>query len=83
MKALLYMAAGSTAVCSAVGHNLEVIQSGVNGLLATSENEWVEALSRASASEILEALPSPISFASPRHVKRSTHLRVPVAATIK
>jgi len=45
MKALLYMAAGSTAVCAAVGHNLEVIQSGENGLLASTEDEWVEALS--------------------------------------
>ena len=46
MKALLYMAASSTAVCSAVGHNLEVIQSGANGLLASTEDEWVEGLSR-------------------------------------
>ncbi len=46
MKALLYMAAGSAAVCSAVGHNLEVIQDGVNGLLVSSENDWLEGLSR-------------------------------------
>ena len=46
MKALLYMAASSAVVCSAVGHNLEVIQSEENGLLATTEREWVEALSR-------------------------------------
>ena len=45
MKALLYMASGSAAVCSAVGHNLEVIQSGANGLLAANEDEWVRALS--------------------------------------
>jgi len=45
MKALLYMAAGSTAVCSAVGHNLEVIQSGENGLLVSTEDDWVEGLS--------------------------------------
>jgi hypothetical protein len=46
MKALLYMAASSTAVCSAVGHNLEVIESGVNGILASTEDAWVEGLSR-------------------------------------
>lgn len=53
MKALLYMAAGSAAVCSAVGHNLEVIQHGVNGLLATSEADWVDALSRLVDDEAL------------------------------
>ena len=53
MKALLYMAAGSTAVCSAVGHNLEVIQNGVNGLLVFSEKDWVEGLSRLVADATL------------------------------
>lgn len=45
MKALLYMAAGSVAVCSPVGHNVEVIQNGVNGILASTDEEWIEALS--------------------------------------
>jgi len=53
MKALLYMAAGSVAVCSAAGHNLEVIQNGVNGLLATGEGEWIDALSRLVEDEAL------------------------------
>ena len=46
MKALLYMAAGSVAVCSPVGHNTEVIQDGINGMLASSEEEWIAALTR-------------------------------------
>jgi hypothetical protein len=46
MKALLYMAAGSVAVCSPVGHNTEVIQDDVNGVLAAGEEEWVTSLSR-------------------------------------
>jgi hypothetical protein len=41
------------------------------------------AFSRASAREMLVALPSPISFGLPRHVNRSTHLREPVSETIK
>lgn len=46
MKALLYMAAGSATVCSGVGHNLEVIQSGVNGYLAAGEEDWLNALTQ-------------------------------------
>jgi glycosyltransferase involved in cell wall biosynthesis len=44
MKALLYMAMGIPAICSAVGANREVIVHGENGLLATSNAEWVENL---------------------------------------
>lgn len=40
-KALQYMGMGIPAVCSAVGANCEVIQHGENGLLATSEQEWM------------------------------------------
>jgi glycosyltransferase involved in cell wall biosynthesis len=40
-KALQYMGLGIPAVCSAVGANCEVIQHGENGLLATSEQEWM------------------------------------------
>ena len=41
VDALLYMAMGSPAVCSAIGANLEVIQSGENGLLASTPEEWI------------------------------------------
>jgi len=40
-KALQYMAMGIPAVCSAVGANREVIQHGENGLLASTNEEWI------------------------------------------
>jgi glycosyltransferase involved in cell wall biosynthesis len=43
-KALQFMAAGVPVVASAIGANKEIIQDGVNGLLATSEGEWCEKL---------------------------------------
>lgn len=44
MKALLYMAMGIPTICSAVGMNTEVIQHGENGLLAKTDQEWLECL---------------------------------------
>jgi glycosyltransferase involved in cell wall biosynthesis len=41
MKALLYMALGIPAVCSAVGTNCEVIRHGENGLLAWTDEDWL------------------------------------------
>ena len=41
LKALLYMATGAPAVCSAIGANREIIRHGENGLLASSPEEWV------------------------------------------
>jgi glycosyltransferase involved in cell wall biosynthesis len=43
-KALLTMAMGLPAVCSAVGANCEVIQHGTNGLLAATEDDWLDQL---------------------------------------
>jgi len=43
-KLLQYMALGIPAVASPVGMNLEVIRSGVDGLLASSPEEWIAAL---------------------------------------
>jgi glycosyltransferase involved in cell wall biosynthesis len=43
-KLLQYMAAGVPAVGSDVGMNGELIESGRNGLLARTANDWVEAL---------------------------------------
>lgn len=39
-----YMAAGLPVVCSPVGHNLQLVQSGLNGFLPRTDQEWVEVL---------------------------------------
>lgn len=43
-KALQYMALGVPAVCSPVGANADVIQHGVNGLLAATSRDWLNQL---------------------------------------
>ncbi|HEV3166662.1 MAG TPA: glycosyltransferase family 4 protein, partial [Isosphaeraceae bacterium] len=45
-KALLYMSLGIPCIVSPVGVNCEIIKDGENGLLASTEDEWVEAIGR-------------------------------------
>ena len=45
-KAILYMAAGVPVIASNHGANREIIQHEHNGLLASTESEWVERLTR-------------------------------------
>jgi glycosyltransferase involved in cell wall biosynthesis len=46
LKALQYMALGVPVVCSPVGVNSEIIQDEKNGFLASTEEEWLERLTR-------------------------------------
>lgn len=57
MKILQYMGVGVPSIGSDLGGNREVIQDGVNGLLATSEEEWVtKVLQLAGDSELSQRL---------------------------
>jgi glycosyltransferase involved in cell wall biosynthesis len=42
-KLLLYMSAGIPVVASPVGYNVEIVREGVNGFLASTEDEWLNA----------------------------------------
>lgn len=52
-KGLQYMALGIPAVMSSVGVNTEIIQHGVNGMLANSDEEWIDSLSQLVENESL------------------------------
>jgi glycosyltransferase involved in cell wall biosynthesis len=41
-----YMAAGLPVVCSPVGHNVTIVEHGVTGFFARSEEDWIEHLTR-------------------------------------
>lgn len=53
LKALSYMACGVPAVLSAVGVNKDIIQQNINGLLAGSEQEWLDHLCRLIENKVL------------------------------
>ena len=52
-KAIEFMACGVPVVAAAVGVNREIVEDGVNGFLAASEDEWVEKLGRLLADPAL------------------------------
>jgi len=54
-KGLLYMAVGRPVVLSPVGVNVEIVQHGMNGMLAQTEDEWVGALEQLADSSALRA----------------------------
>jgi len=54
-KLLQYMAMGIPSVSSRVGMNQEVVSEGVNGMLASDSEEWIEKLSRLIQSVELRA----------------------------
>jgi glycosyltransferase involved in cell wall biosynthesis len=55
MKALQYMSLGIPTVCSPVGVNASIIRDGENGFVASTEEEWVERLTRLLRSPTLRA----------------------------
>lgn len=46
LKGLSYMACGIPTIMSPVGVNKDIIQHGINGFLATTEQEWVDCISK-------------------------------------
>jgi len=44
LKAMIYMSAGAAVIAENVGENPRLIQDGVNGLLASTADEWLEKL---------------------------------------
>ena len=46
LKALQFMARGIPTICSPVGVNTDIIQDDQNGFIASTEDEWIEKLTR-------------------------------------
>jgi glycosyltransferase involved in cell wall biosynthesis len=55
LKALQYMATGRPVVIAPVGMNTDLVQSGDNGFLARSDDEWVAALEQLASSRELRS----------------------------
>jgi glycosyltransferase involved in cell wall biosynthesis len=53
LKALQYMATGRPVVIAPVGMNVDLVQQGENGFLASTEEEWVDSLTQLAESREL------------------------------
>jgi glycosyltransferase involved in cell wall biosynthesis len=56
LKLIQYLAAGVPAVASPIGINCQIVKPGVNGYLASTEDEWTSALTRVLADRSSGAL---------------------------
>jgi glycosyltransferase involved in cell wall biosynthesis len=72
-KAIEFMACGVPVVAAAVGVNREIIEDGVNGFLASTEDEWVDKLGRLLSDPALRAR---LAAAGRRTVEERYSLRV-------
>jgi len=54
-KLIQYMACGLPVVASPVGVNVEIVQHGVNGFLASSDDEWIQAIATLKSDADLRA----------------------------
>jgi glycosyltransferase involved in cell wall biosynthesis len=72
-KAIEFMACGVPVVAAAVGVNREIIEDGVNGFLASTEDEWVDKLGRLLRDPALRAR---LAAAGRRTVEGRYSLRV-------
>jgi glycosyltransferase involved in cell wall biosynthesis len=82
-KAIQFMACGVPVVAAAVGVNREIIEDGVNGFLASTDDEWVEKLGRLLADRELRRR---FGAAGRRTIEERYSLRVhapTVAATLR
>jgi glycosyltransferase involved in cell wall biosynthesis len=82
-KAIEFMASGVPVIAAAVGVNRAIVQDGVNGFLAATEEEWVEKLCRLLADA---ALRRRFAVAGRRTVEEGYSLRVNaprLAATLR
>jgi glycosyltransferase involved in cell wall biosynthesis len=72
-KAIEFMACGVPVIAAAVGVNCDIIQDGVNGFLASTDDEWVDKLGRLLSDP---ALRRRFAVEGRRTVERSYSLRV-------
>ncbi len=52
LKVIAYMAVGIPCVCSPVGDHVRFVRDGENGMIASTEEEWVEKLSEDVKSQL-------------------------------